>query len=129
MQLPKVTYCILRGCRIVMEYQNTMLCSGYSHELKPCEHIVNCDLCTGSSVDTYGNERYVCGRGVTDFRCKRDNPNWKPLTKQQLIELYKQMPDRTNISIGELLEGAIIDGIVEGNNDGISIQKNGTGDS
>lgn len=47
MQLPKVTYCILRGCRIVMEYQNTMLCSGYSHELKPCEHIVNCDLCTG----------------------------------------------------------------------------------
>lgn len=50
MQLPKVTYCILRGCRIVMEYQNTMLCSGYSHELKPCEHIVNCDLCTGPSV-------------------------------------------------------------------------------
>lgn len=112
-----------------MEYQNTMLCSGYSHELKPCDHIKNCDLCTGSSVDTYGNERYVCGRGVADFKCKRDNPNWKPLTKQQFIELYKQMPDRTNISIGELLEGTMIDGIVEGNNDGISIQKNGTGDS
>jgi hypothetical protein len=76
-----------------MEYQNTMLCSGYSHELKPCEHIVN-----------------------TDFKCKRDNPNWKPLTKQQFIELYKQMPDRTNISIGELLEGAIIDGLVEDKN-------------
>lgn len=112
-----------------MEYQNTMLCSGYSHELKPCEHIKNCDLCTGPSVGTYGNELYVCGRGVADFKCKRDNPNWKPLTKQQFIELYKQMPDRTNISIGELLEGAIIDGIVEGNNNGISIQKNGTGDS
>ena len=112
-----------------MEYQNTMLCSGYSHELKPCEHIKNCDLCTGLSADAYGNERYVCGRGVADFKCKRDKPNWKPLTKQQFIELYKQMPDRTNISIGELLEGAIIDGIVEGNNDGISIQKNGAGDS
>lgn len=78
---------------------------------------MNCDLCTGPSVDIYGNERYVCGRGVTDFKCKRDNPNWKPLTKQQFIELYKQMPDRTNISIGELLEGAIIDGIVEDSKD------------
>lgn len=44
---------------------------------------------------------------------KRDNPNWKPLTKRQFIELYKKMPNRTNISIGELLERAIIDGIVE----------------
>ena len=112
-----------------MEYLSTMLCSGYSHEPKPCEHIMKCDLCTGPFVDTNGNERYGCGPGVTDFKCKRDNPNWNPLTKQQFIELYKQMPDRTDISIGELLEGAIIDGIVEGNNDGISIQKNGTGDS
>lgn len=93
----------------------------YSNEPKPCEHIMKCDLCTGPFVDTNGNERYVCGPGVTDFKCKRDNPNWKPLTKQQFIELYKQMPDRTDISIGELLEKAIIDGIMEGNNDGISI--------
>lgn len=84
---------------------------------------------SGNRNGENGNEEYVCGLGVAEFKCKRDNPNWKPLTKQQLIELYKQMPDRTNISIGELLEGAIIDGIVEGNNDGISIQKNGTGDS
>ena len=99
-----------------MEYLSTMLCSGYNHELKPCEHIMNCDLCTGPFADTNGNERYICGRGVVELKCKRDNPNWKPLTKQQLIELYKQMPDRTNISIGELLEGAIIDGIVEDKN-------------
>lgn len=97
----------------IMKYQNTMLCSGYSHKLKPCEHIMNCDLCTGPFVDMNGNERYVCGPGVTDFKCKRDNPNWKPLTKRQFIELYKKMPNRTNISIGELLERAIIDGIVE----------------
>lgn len=96
-----------------MEYQNTMLCSGYSHELKPCKYIMDCDLCTGPFADTSGNERYICGLGVVELKCKRDNPNWKPLTKQQFIELYKQMPDRTNISIGELLEGAIIDGIVE----------------
>ena len=96
-----------------MEYQNAMLCNGYSHELKPCRHIVNCDLCVGPGVDTNGNERYVCGPGVADFKCKRDNPNWKPLTKQQFIELYKQMPNKTDVSIGELLENAMIVGFVE----------------
>lgn len=96
-----------------MKYQDTILCSGYSHEPKPCEHIMNCDLCTGPFIDTYGNERYICDMGVMEFKCKRDNPNWKPLTKQQFIELYKQMPNKTDVSIGELLEKAIIDGIVE----------------
>lgn len=96
-----------------MKNQSTMLCSGYSHKLKPCEHIMNCEICTGISVDINGNERYVCSPEAVEFKCKRDNPHWKPLTKQQLIELYKQMPNRTNISNGELLERAIIDGIVE----------------
>lgn len=96
-----------------MEYRNTMLCSGYSHELKPCEHIKSCELCIGPGIDIYGNERYICGMGVMEFKCKRDNPNWKPLTKEQFIELYKQMPNKTNISISELLERAIIEGIVE----------------
>lgn len=109
-----------------MKYTDTKICSGYSHEPKPCEHIMKCDLCTGPFVDTNGNERYVCGPGVTDFKCKRDNPNWKPLTKQQFIELYKQMPDRTDISIGELLEKAIIDGIVEDNSNENISTKNST---
>lgn len=78
---------------------------------------MNCDLCTGPFVDTNGNEQYVCGPGVVNFKCKRDNPHWKPLTKQQFIELYKQLSDRTNISIGELLEKTIIDGIVENSKD------------
>ena len=101
-----------------MEYLSTMLCSGYSHEPKPCEHIMNCDLCTGPFIDTNGNERYVCGRGVAEFKCKRDNPHWKPLTRQQFVELYNKM------SVGEregnievLLERAIIDGIVEDKKD------------
>ena len=109
-----------------MKYQNTMLCSGYSHELKPCKHIMKCDLCIGPSVDTYGNERYVCGPGVADLRCKRDNPHWKPLTRQEFIELYKQMPNKTNVSIGELLEKAIIDGIVEDNSNENISTKNST---
>lgn len=98
-----------------MKHTDTRICSGYSHELKSCEHIINCDLCTGPFIDTNGNERYVCGPGALDFKCKRDNPHWKPLTKQQFIKLYKQMPDKTNVSIGELLRKAIIDGIVEDN--------------
>lgn len=98
-----------------MEYQNTMLCRGYSHKLKPCEHIMDCDLCIGPNVDTYGNERYVCGPGAADFKCKRDNANWKPLTKEQFIDLYKKMPNKTNMSISKLLERAIVEGIVEDN--------------
>lgn len=96
-----------------MDYLNTMLCSGYIQEPKPCEHIMHCDLCVGLNVDENGNERYVCGMGAASFKCKRDNPNWKLLTKEQFIELYKQMPNKTDVSVGELLEKAIIDGIVE----------------
>ena len=50
---------------------------------------------------------------MVDFKCKRDNIGWNPLTKEQFIELYKQMPNKTDVSVGELLEKAIIDGIVE----------------
>lgn len=101
-----------------MEYLNTMLCSGYSHKPKPCEHIMSCDLCTGPFVDTNGNERYVCGPGVMNFKCKRDNPHWKPLTKQQFIELYNKMPiGGGGGNIEKFLERAIIDGIVEDSKD------------
>lgn len=33
-----------------MEYQNTMLCCGYSGELKPCKDIKSCDLCVGPYI-------------------------------------------------------------------------------
>ena len=90
-----------------------MLCRVYSKEIKPCEYIKDCDLCMMYKVDDNGNEIYGCGIGVSDFKCKRDNPYWRPLTKIEFIELYKRMTGRTNISIGELLERAIIDGIVK----------------
>ena len=96
-----------------MNYHNQMLCNGYSKESNPCEHISKCDLCMMLRNDEQGNEIYGCGMGVPDFQCKRDNPHWKPLTKQEFIELYKRMTGRTNISLGELLERAIIDGIVK----------------
>lgn len=52
------------------------------------------------------------------------------MTKQQFIELHnKMLICGRGRSIEELLEKAIMDGIVEDNNDRISIQKNDTGDS
>lgn len=79
---------------------------------------MNCDLCTGPFIDTNGNERYVCGRGVAEFKCKRDNPHWKPLTRQQFVELYNKMSvGEREGNIEDLLERAIIDGIVEDKKD------------
>lgn len=97
-----------------MEYLYTRLCKGCLKQYKPCELIDSCELCIGSHTDDNGNECYIVGRGCNSMKCKRDNPNYKPLTKQQFIEFYKQMPNRTNISLGELIEYARITGIVEG---------------
>ena len=80
-----------------MKYSNTRLCKGYSQEYEPCKLIDSCDLCAGFHIDDNGNECYIVGRGCNAMKCKRDNPNYKPLTKQQFIEFYKQMPKRTNI--------------------------------
>lgn len=96
-----------------MKYLQTRICRGYSKQYNPCEFIDSCDLCIGFRIDDNGNECYIVGRGCNAMKCKRDNPNYKPLTKQQFIEFYKQMPNRTNLSLGELLEQAIIDGMVE----------------
>lgn len=97
-----------------MIYSNTKLCRGYSNKLEPCKYIDSCDLCIGFWLDEGGNEHYIIGRGCNAMKCKRENPNYNPLTKSQFIEIYKQMPNRTNISLGELLECARIDGMVEG---------------
>lgn len=97
-----------------MEYSNTRLCSGYLNKPKPCEHFESCDMKIGFQWDENGNEHYIIGRGCNAMSCKRDNPNYKPLTKAQFIEVYKKMPNRTNISLYELLECARINGMVEG---------------
>ena len=96
-----------------MEYSYTRLCSGYSNKPEPCKYIDGCDLCIGASLDENGNEHYIIGRGCNGMKCKRDNPNFKPMKKSQFIEMYKEMPSRTNISLGELLEYARITGMVE----------------
>lgn len=96
-----------------MKYSHTRLCRGYSKKYGPCKYIDSCELCVGSGIDDNSNECYIIGMGCNDIKCKRDNPNYKPMTKQQFIEFYKKMPSRTNTSLGELLECARIDGMVE----------------
>lgn len=105
---------IVNDWMVEMKYLYTTLCNGYLNKPEPCKYIDSCDLCIGFKLDEDGNEHYIIGRGCNAMKCKRDNPNYKPLTKSQFIEIYRQMPNCTNISLGELLERARIDGMVEG---------------
>lgn len=98
-----------------MEYFCQRLCSGYSKEKKPCPHIDDCDLCIGFSIDENSNEVYMCGMGVADFKCKRDNPNFKPATKSDFLKAYKEIPicRRKIAGLSTILESAIATGLVE----------------
>lgn len=98
------------------KYRSTMLCCGDCGEYKPCEHINDCKMCIMSYCDEDCNKKYVIGLGQNSLLCKRDHPDFKPLTKKQFFEFYNKLPlhERTNISTGLLLEQAIIDGIVTG---------------
>ena len=98
----------------VVEYKHMRLCHGMKKEFAPCEFIDKCDLCINSWFDyDNDNEHYIIMMGALDLKCKRDNPNFKPLTRHEFFEIYKKMKDRTNISITELLESAVIMGAVK----------------
>lgn len=98
------------------KYSSMMLCRGDCGEYKPCEHINDCKMCIMNYEDENFNEKYVIGLGQNSLFCKRDHPDFKPLTKKQFFELYKKLPlhERASISIGLLLEQTIIDGTVIG---------------
>lgn len=98
-----------------MEYFCQRLCNGYSKEKKPCEYIDKCDLCIGFLIDENSNEVYMCGMGVADFKCKRDNPNFKPKTKADFLKAYKEIPiyRRKIAGLSTILENAIATGLVE----------------
>ena len=98
-----------------MEYFCQRLCSGYSKEKKPCEYIDKCDLCIGFSIDENSNEVYMCGMGAADLKCKRDNPNFKPITKAEFLKAYKEIPvyKRKDMGLSDVLESAIATGLVE----------------
>ena len=98
-----------------MEYFCQRLCSGYSKEKKPCEYIDKCDLCIGFSIDENSNEVYMCGMGAADLKCKRDNPNFKPITKAEFLKVYKEIPiyRRKEMGLLDFLENAKAMGLVE----------------
>lgn len=97
-----------------MEYNHMRLCHGMNKEFAPCEFIDKCGLCINSGFDyDNDNEHYIIMLGALDLKCKRDNPNFRPFTRHEFFEIYKRMKNRTNISITELLESAIVMGAVE----------------
>mgnify|MGYP001864006305 CR=1 FL=1 len=97
----------------VVEYKHMRLCHGMKKEFAPCEFIDKCDLCINSWFDyDNDNEHYIIMMGALDLKCKRDNPNFKPLTRHEFFEIYKKMKNRTSISVTELLESAIDIGAV-----------------
>lgn len=97
-----------------MGYLCTRLCSGYSNKPEPCEYIDSCKLNIGFQLDEDCNEHYIIGRGCNPMKCKRDNPDCKPMTESQFIEIYKDIKNKMDISLEELMEHARNIGMVEG---------------
>lgn len=98
-----------------MEYLGQKLCKGYLLEQKKCEYIDNCELCQFLLTDDNNNEIYGCGLGVPDYKCKRDNPNFKPMKKDEFLKIYKEIPIymRSGTGLNDILEMAKIMGLVE----------------
>ena len=90
----------------------TRKCVGHSGAVKECEFIDSCDLCrVVTNVDN--DEVYIFGIGSPSFRCKRDNPNFKPMTKEDFLKIGKFMPDG-DFSVEELIAYGISMGLVVG---------------
>ena len=70
------------------EYKNSKLCKGFGSEYKPCEYIDSCKLCVNYAFDRRqgnNNELYMVF-DVIPISCKRDNPDFKPFDKNELIK-------------------------------------------
>lgn len=69
-------------------YKNSKLCKGAGAWYKPCEHIDSCKLCVNYAFDRRqgnNNELYMVF-DVIPISCKRDNPDFKPFDKNELIK-------------------------------------------
>lgn len=90
------------------------VCCGYNHEFAPCKYIDTCDLIINASTPGRDREEYVIGLGAASEKCKRDNPNFRPMTKHEFIEVYKRLSGRTmDVSLQELWESLRMKGLVE----------------
>lgn len=101
-----------------MEFIGQKLCMGYSNKKKKCKHINDCKLCQLLFIDDNSNEIYGCGIGIPSFKCERDNPDFKPITKDCFFEIYKEIPVsmRKGMGLSDILELAKIEGLVENTN-------------
>lgn len=70
------------------KYKDSKLCKGFGAEYKPCEYIDSCKLCVNYAFDRRqgnNNELYMVF-DVVPISCKRDNPDFKPFDKNELIK-------------------------------------------
>ena len=71
-----------------------MLCYGYSREAKPMTDVCkSCNLCK-VNITTFGdNEEVQCvALGQLQESCMRDNPDFRPMTKQEFLAKYHKIP-------------------------------------
>lgn len=71
-------------------------CMGASHDSKQCPYMNECDLKDWYSDSSVKVIVYRIKDLKNPMECKRDNPNFKPMSKKQFMEIYKQMPGRTD---------------------------------
>lgn len=71
-------------------YKNTKLCKGGGVYYLPCEHIENCNVCINYALDKRQGNNNELHRifDMPYILCKRDFPNFKPISKEKFKELY-----------------------------------------
>lgn len=66
-------------------------CYGACNEDKPCEEKCNLSLVEYTSV--YSEHiSFIIGIGEHPLKCKRDNPNFKVMNKQEFLSMYHKIP-------------------------------------
>ena len=66
-------------------------CYGACNEDKPCEE--KCNLSLVEYASEYSEHiSFIIGIGEHPSKCKRDNPNFKVMNKQELLSMYHKIP-------------------------------------
>lgn len=71
-----------------------MLCYGYSREPKPMtDACKSCNLCKIDVTMSYHDEKVQCvSIGQLVESCIRDNPNFRPMKKQEFLAGWHEIP-------------------------------------
>lgn len=91
-------------------------CYGAKSDLKPCNYINSCELCincTGYREMEMNIESYLIAKGRNKLLCKRDYPDFKGFTKEQIADIYKNMQDKDEFTLDNAIKLARSEGILK----------------